>query len=49
MTAALAVAELSESEFLKEVRELLGELGKGHWRPLTARERALLRRAHLLV
>ena len=49
MTAALAVAKLSDSEFLQEVRQLLGDLGKGHWRPLTPRERALLRRAHLLV
>ena len=49
MSATLAVSQLNEAEFLVEVRHLLGELGKGHWRPLTSRERALLRRAHLLV
>ena len=49
MAATLAVGQLSEAEFLREVRQLLGDLGKGHWRPLSSRERALLRRAHLLV
>ena len=49
MAATLAVSQLNEAEFRREVRQLLGELGKGHWRPLTPRERALLRRAHLLV
>ena len=49
MAATLAVGQLSEAEFLREVRQLLGDLGKGHWRPLSCRERALLRRAHLLV
>ena len=49
MAATLAVAELGESQFRKELRGLLDELGHGRWRPLTIRERALLRRAHLLV
>jgi len=49
MAATLAVAELSEDKFRRELRHLLDELGHGHWRPLTMRERALLRRAHLLV
>ena len=49
MVATLAVAELGESEFRRELRALLDELGHGRWRPLTLRERALLRRAHLLV
>jgi len=49
MAATLAVAELGESEFRRELRGLLDELGHGRWRPLTMRERALLRRAHLLV
>lgn len=49
MSATLEVTAMSESEYLREVRQLLGELGKGNWRPLTARERAILRRAHLLV
>ena len=49
MAAALAVAELGESEFRRELRALLDQLGHGRWRPLTPRERALLRRAHLLV
>lgn len=49
MSAAVQVAGLSEGECLREVRQLLGELGQGSWRPLTSRERALLRRAHLLV
>lgn len=49
MAATLAVAELSEDKFRRELRGLLEELGHGRWRPLTMRERALLRRAHLLV
>ncbi len=49
MVATLAVAELGETEFRRELRALLDELGHGRWRPLTLRERALLRRAHLLV
>jgi membrane associated rhomboid family serine protease len=49
MAATLAVAELGEAQFRRELRTLLEELGHGHWRPLTQRERALLRRAHLLV
>ena len=49
MAAALAVAELPEAKFRAELRDLLDALGHGHWRPLTTRERALLRRAHLLV
>jgi hypothetical protein len=49
MAATLAVANLSDADFRWEVKTLLGELGKGSWRPLTPRERALLRRAHLLV
>jgi hypothetical protein len=49
MAATLAVAELPEAQFRRELRELLDTLGHGHWRPLTLRERALLRRAHLLV
>jgi hypothetical protein len=49
MSATVEVTAMSESEYLREVRQLLGELGKGNWRPLTPRERALLRRAHLLV
>ena len=49
MAATLAVAELSEAQFRRELRGLLDELGHGRWRPLTLRERALLRRAHLLV
>ena len=49
MAATLEVGQLSEADFLREVRQLLGDLGKGHWRPLSSRERALLRRAHLLV
>lgn len=49
MAATLAVAHLGESEFRRELRGLLDELGHGRWRPLTMRERALLRRAHLLV
>lgn len=49
MAAALAVAELGEAEFRRELRALLDELGHGRWRPLSMRERALLRRAHLLV
>jgi hypothetical protein len=49
MAATLAVAELPEAQFRRELRELLDTLGQGHWRPLTLRERALLRRAHLLV
>ena len=49
MAAALAVAELAEGQFRRELRSLLEELGQGRWRPLTLRERALLRRAHLLV
>ena len=49
MSATVEVTAMTESEYLREVRQLLGELGKGNWRPLTPRERALLRRAHLLV
>ena len=49
MAATLAVAELGEAEFRRELRALLDELGHGRWRPLSMRERALLRRAHLLV
>lgn len=49
MAATLAVAELGEAQFRKELRSLLDELGHGRWRPLSLRERALLRRAHLLV
>lgn len=49
MAATLAVAELDEARFRRELSALLEELGHGRWRPLTARERALLRRAHLLV
>lgn len=49
MAATLAVAELGEAEFRRELRALLDELGHGRWRPLSLRERALLRRAHLLV
>jgi hypothetical protein len=49
MAATLAVAELPEAQFRRELHELLDTLGHGHWRPLTLRERALLRRAHLLV
>ena len=49
MAATLAVAELRETQFREELRSLLDELGHGRWRPLTIRERALLRRAHLLV
>jgi len=49
MAATLAVAELGEAQFRKELRTLLDALGHGRWRPLTVRERALLRRAHLLV
>ena len=47
--AALAVADLPESDFRRELRQLLDELGHGRWRPLDPRERAILRRAHLLV
>lgn len=47
--AALAVADMSEADFRHELRGLLNELGHGRWRPLDPRERALLRRAHLLV
>ena len=49
MAATLAVAELGEADFRRELRQLLDELGHGRWRPLSPRERALLRRAHLLV
>jgi membrane associated rhomboid family serine protease len=49
MAATLAVAELGEVQFRRELRDLLDALGHGRWRPLTMRERALLRRAHLLV
>ena len=49
MAATLAVANLSDADFRREVKNLLGELGQGSWRPLSPRERALLRRAHLLV
>ncbi|NDF17476.1 MAG: rhomboid family intramembrane serine protease [Verrucomicrobia bacterium] len=49
MAVTLAVAELGEPQFRRELRSLLDELGHGRWRPLTVRERALLRRAHLLV
>lgn len=49
MAATLAVAELGETQFQRELRSLLDKLGHGRWRPLTTRERALLRRAHLLV
>ncbi|NDA09533.1 MAG: rhomboid family intramembrane serine protease [Verrucomicrobia bacterium] len=49
MAATLAVAELGEADFRRELRQLLDELGHGRWRPLSLRERALLRRAHLLV
>ena len=49
MAATLAVAQLGEAQFRKELRSLLDELGHGRWRPLSLRERALLRRAHLLV
>jgi len=49
MAATLAVAELGEAKFRRELRDLLDALGHGRWRPLTMRERALLRRAHLLV
>jgi hypothetical protein len=49
MAATLAVAELGEAQFRRELRSLLEDLGHGRWRPLTMRERALLRRAHLLV
>jgi len=49
MAATLAVAELGEAQFRRELRDLLDALGHGRWRPLTMRERALLRRAHLLV
>jgi membrane associated rhomboid family serine protease len=49
MAATLAVAELGEVQFRRELRDLLDALGYGRWRPLTMRERALLRRAHLLV
>lgn len=47
--ASLAVADLAEADFRREVRSLLDDLGHGRWRPLEPRERALLRRAHLLV
>lgn len=47
--AGLLVADMSEAEFRKELRKLLDELGHGRWRPLDPRERAILRRAHLLV
>lgn len=47
--AALAVADMEEGEFRRELRQLLEELGQGRWRPLDPRERAILRRAHLLV
>jgi len=47
--AGLVVADLSEADFRKELRKLLDELGHGRWRPLDPRERAILRRAHLLV
>lgn len=49
MAATLAVAELGEAQFRRELCDLLDALGHGRWRPLTMRERALLRRAHLLV
>ena len=49
MAATLAVAELDETRFRRELSALLEELGHGRWRPMTPRERALLRRAHLLV
>lgn len=47
--AALVVADMSEADFRRELRKLLDELGHGRWRPLDPRERAILRRAHLLV
>lgn len=47
--AALAVSDMDEANFRRELRHLLDELGHGRWRPLDPRERALLRRAHLLV
>ena len=47
--AALMVADMSEADFRRELRKLLDELGHGRWRPLDPRERAILRRAHLLV
>ena len=47
--AALMVADMSETDFRRELRRLLDELGHGRWRPLDPRERAILRRAHLLV
>ena len=49
MASTLAVAELGEAQFRRELSTLLEALGQGRWRPLTPRERALLRRAHLLV
>ncbi|MCX6935335.1 MAG: rhomboid family intramembrane serine protease [Verrucomicrobia bacterium] len=49
MAATLAVAGLDESAFRNQLRPLLEELGHGRWRPLDPRERAILRRAHLLV
>jgi membrane associated rhomboid family serine protease len=47
--ATLAVADMEEAQFRRELRQLLDELGHGRWRPLGPRERAILRRAHLLV
>jgi len=47
--ATLVVAEMKEADFRIELRKLLDELGHGRWRPLDPRERAILRRAHLLV
>jgi hypothetical protein len=40
---------MAEADFRRELRHLLDELGHGRWRPLDPRERAILRRAHLLV
>jgi len=47
--ATLAVSDMAEADFRRELRHLLDELGHGRWRPLDPRERAILRRAHLLV
>jgi hypothetical protein len=49
MAATLEVARMSEATFRAALRPLLDELGRGRWRPLQPQERALLRRAHLLV
>lgn len=49
MAASLEVAQMSEVDFRARLKSLLHDLGGGRWRPLSSQERALLRRAHLLV